>query len=401
MARVVFEGVTKVFAGRSGEVITALRGINLTLADKEMLVLVGPSGSGKTTLLRLISGLEEPTSGTIRMDKQVLNRIAPAQRDVAMVFQQPALYPHMSVFQNMAFGLKLRKCSRTEIQERVTEAADMLGLTECLERKPMALSGGERQRVALGRAIVRRPKLFLYDEPLSNLDPHLRNRMRLEISKIHERLGATTIYVTHDQGEAMTLGRRIAVLDQGLVCQVDEPLNLYDKPADLLVAGFFGAPAMNFFHGTIKQKGEGLEFVMEHGAAEALNEIASLCVGDEAGSDLRRFVDRKVMLGIRPEHICPKLRPPASAPAEQGIVALVNRVDCLGAETQLHLALGGHEFVARIIGQEKIETHNNTLEVEFKMHRAHFFDPSAGKRIGSRGSMETQLASSLTEACAS
>ena len=260
MAQVVLEHLTKVFAGPRGEGIRAVDCVSLTVEDKELLVLLGPSGCGKTTTLRLIAGLEEATTGTVSIDGRVVNGVAPENRDIAMVFQNHALYPHMTAFENMAFGLKLRKVPRAEIAARVGEAAEILGLAACLERKPAALSGGERQRVALGRAMVRRPRVFLFDEPLSNLDAALRQQMRAEIARLRRRLVATMIYVTHDQDEALTLGDRIAVMKQGVIQQVADPMNLYRNPANLFVAGFVGSPPMNFFKGAVVSMRGGLFF---------------------------------------------------------------------------------------------------------------------------------------------
>src|SRR5436309_7043550 len=260
MARVVLENLSKRFTGPGGETIRALDKASLAIEERELLVLVGPSGCGKTTTLRLIAGLEEPTSGTVAIDGQVVNPVPPQDRDIAMVFQNYALYPHMSVYENMAFGLKLRKCPRAETDRRVKAAAELLGLTACLERKPQALSGGQRQRVALGRAIVRQPKVFLFDEPLSNLDPQMRAQMRAEISRLHRRLASTMIYVTHDPVEAMTLGERIAVMREGAIQQVAAPMELYRRPANLFVAGFIGWPPMNLFLGTVLEKGRALFF---------------------------------------------------------------------------------------------------------------------------------------------
>ena len=251
MAKVAFENVVKKF----GDVI-AVNNLNIDVADKEFLVLVGPSGCGKTTALRCLAGLEEITGGTIKIGDRVVNDVAPKDRDIAMVFQSYALYPHLSVYDNMAFGLKLRKVPKEEIKRRVGEAADILGIHELLERKPRQLSGGQRQRVAVGRAIVREPKVFLFDEPLSNLDAKLRVAMRAEISKLHQRLQTTFIYVTHDQMEAMTMATRIAVINKGVLQQLDTPQNLYDHPNNLFVAGFIGSPAMNFFPAKLRKDGD-------------------------------------------------------------------------------------------------------------------------------------------------
>ena len=255
MAEVVLKDVTKVFDRE----VVAVDHLNLKVEHGEFVVLVGPSGCGKSTTLRMIAGLEEVTEGEIYIDGRLVNDLPPKDRDVAMVFQNYALYPHMTVYQNMAFGLKMRKYPKSEIEQRVKEAAEILGITHLLDRKPKALSGGERQRVAVGRAIVRRPKVFLFDEPLSNLDAKLRVQMRTEISKLHSQLGATMIYVTHDQMEAMTMGDRIVVLKDGVVQQVDTPLNLYNRPANRFVAGFIGSPSMNFLEGTLVRE-EGLYF---------------------------------------------------------------------------------------------------------------------------------------------
>src|SRR5512141_3076404 len=253
MARVAFENVVKKYGD-----VTAVNNLNIDVADKEFLVLVGPSGCGKTTALRCLAGLEEITDGTIKIGERVVNDIAPKDRDIAMVFQSYALYPHLSVYDNMAFGLKLRKVPKEEIKRRVGEAADILGIHDLLERKPRQLSGGQRQRVAVGRAIVREPKVFLFDEPLSNLDAKLRVAMRAEISKLHQRLQTTFIYVTHDQVEAMTMATRIAVINKGKLQQIDTPQTLYDKPANLFVAGFIGSPAMNFFPANLRKDGNSL-----------------------------------------------------------------------------------------------------------------------------------------------
>src|SRR6266702_3731404 len=260
VARVVIEHLSKVFTGPRGESIHAVVDASLSVEDKEFVVLVGPSGCGKTTTLRLIAGLEEASSGVISIDGKVVNDLAPRDRDIAMVFQNYALYPHMSVYENMAFGLKVRNHPKEEIDKRVKEAAEILDLLPCLDRKPAALSGGQRQRVAVGRAIVRQPKVFLFDEPLSNLDAKMRVQMRTELTKLHQRLQATMIYVTHDQTEAMTMGDRIVVINDGVVQQTDAPLVLYNEPVNLFVAGFLGSPPMNFVKGTLKGESDSFVF---------------------------------------------------------------------------------------------------------------------------------------------
>ncbi|HUI30374.1 MAG TPA: sn-glycerol-3-phosphate ABC transporter ATP-binding protein UgpC [Candidatus Acidoferrales bacterium] len=291
MARVKLDKISKVYDGG----VVAVEDVSLDVADKEFVVLVGPSGCGKTTTLRMIAGLEEISSGELYIEDRLVNDVAPKDRDIAMVFQNYALYPHMTVFENMAFGLKLRKYSKQEIDSRVREAAEILGITEYLDRKPKALSGGQRQRVALGRAIVRKPKVFLFDEPLSNLDAKMRVQMRAEISKLHQKLGATMIYVTHDQVEGMTMGDRIVVMKSGAVQQIDTPLNLYNNPVNKFVAGFIGSPAMNFFEGHIRRNGK-LFF-------NEVNDGIKLEIPESVESKLSPYAGKNLYLGIRPEHI--------------------------------------------------------------------------------------------------
>jgi multiple sugar transport system ATP-binding protein len=383
MARVVLEHVTKTFSGRNGERIIALQDLNLTVGDKELLVVVGPSGCGKTTLLRLIAGLDEPTSGTLWMDEQSLNSASLATRDVAMVFQHPALYPHLSASENLTFGLRLRGYSKSEINRRASEVAEALGLTAYLERRPMALSGGQRQRVALGRVLVRHPKLILFDEPLSNLDPHLRHQLRLEISEILKRSGATAIYVTHDQAEAMLLGGRVAVLNQGVIQQLAQPLELYQRPANLFVAGFFGSPPMNFFNGTVRRSGEHFLFVMQPRVDDSSSTATKLHIVRGQESLLSSFVNQQLVLGLRPEHIRPGLTSNGAVGGENVLMAMVKAVENLGAETHLRLQQCGHEFIARGTGEESFAK-GKALELEFKMDQAHFFDQASGVRIDCR-----------------
>ncbi|HRI82943.1 MAG TPA: sn-glycerol-3-phosphate ABC transporter ATP-binding protein UgpC, partial [Opitutaceae bacterium] len=297
MARVVIENLVKTYPEKSGPGVTAVKGINLTIEDREFMVLVGPSGCGKSTTLRMIAGLEDISGGTITIDGKVVNNVLPKDRDIAMVFQNYALYPHMSVYDNMAFGLKLRKFPKKEIDARVREAAAMLGLEPYLERKPKALSGGQRQRVAVGRAIVRKPKVFLFDEPLSNLDAKMRVSTRTEISKLHARLGATMIYVTHDQVEAMTMGDRICVMKDGHIMQVAAPLDLYNHPANMYVAGFIGSPPMNFIKGRIKRTGNQLAFIEENTRSTPV----SVQLTDDLAHKAAAYVDKPIVLGVRPE----------------------------------------------------------------------------------------------------
>jgi multiple sugar transport system ATP-binding protein len=373
MACVVLENLTKSFKGPRQETVAADSDLNLTVAHKELLVLVGPSGCGKTTTLRLIAGLEEVSRGTISIDDQVVNNAAPKERDIAMVFQHHALYPHMTARENLAFGLKLRKHSRAEIAQRVGEAAEMLGLADCLDRRPEALSGGQRQRVALGRALVRKPKVFLFDEPLSNLDAQMRVQMRREIAQLHSRLAATMIYVTHDQVEALTLGDRIAVMRGGTLQQVAGPMELYRRPANLFVAGFIGSPPMNFFHGTLAAEGSGLVFREEAATGFKLR------VAEEMRSRLADFTGKKVALGIRPEHIAEKTGTD-DTPAGQVVEALAGVVEPMGPETFLYAANGSHSFAARLradfraVAQQKVS-------LVFDMRHAHFFDPATEMTI--------------------
>src|SRR5512142_1310544 len=317
MASVTYDHVTKKF----GEMV-AVDNLDISVDDKEFLVLVGPSGCGKTTALRCLAGLEEITDGTIKIGDRVVNDIAPKDRDIAMVFQSYALYPHLSVYDNMAFGLKLRKVPRDEIKRRVQEAADILGIQDYLQRKPRQLSGGQRQRVAVGRAIVREPKVFLFDEPLSNLDAKLRVAMRAEISKLHQRLQTTFIYVTHDQTEAMTMASRIAVINKGKLQQIDSPQNLYDKPGNLFVAGFIGSPAMNFFPAKVRKDGSNL-------CVEANGFVVQ--IPDNRTVTYQPYVDREVIFGIRPEDIHNPLFAPPSISASP-VQAKVDVTELMGTE---------------------------------------------------------------------
>ena len=367
MARVLLENLCKTFAGARGEEVRALHNASLSVADKEFVVLVGPSGCGKSTLLRLIAGLEEITSGVIRIDDQVVNKLEPKDRDLAMVFQNYALYPHMTVFENLAFGLKLRKFPRAEIEQRVREVADLLGLAAYLERLPKALSGGQRQRVALGRAIVRRPKVFLFDEPLSNLDAQMRVQMRAEISRLHTRLGATMLYVTHDQVEAMTMGDRIVVMKDGVIQQVADPLTLYQRPANQFVAGFIGSPPMNFFRGTVERQNGDLFFHEKNPAGGGF--VVRLPRG---GTDrFAQLTGQTLTLGLRPEHLAVR----TATPAEQTVTAQVEVVEHLGAETCLHFNTGAHRFVARVPGGLAMSV-NESVPLIFDLDHAHYFHPA-------------------------
>ena len=315
----------------------AVKDFNLEIEDKEFIIFVGPSGCGKSTTLRMIAGLEEITSGTLKIGDKVVNDVEPKDRDIAMVFQNYALYPHMTVYDNMAFGLKLRKTPKDQIDKMVKEAAKILDLEKLLDRKPKALSGGQRQRVAMGRAIVRDPKVFLMDEPLSNLDAKLRVQMRTEISKLHDRLGATIIYVTHDQTEAMTLGTRIVVMKDGVVQQVDTPQNLYNKPGNLFVAGFIGSPQMNFLDATVKVSGKDVDLIVGQYKLRLPAEKAKALI--DGGYD-----GKTVVMGIRPENVTDD----ASVFPDSVVEAKINVYELLGAEVFLYFEVEGFNMTARV-----------------------------------------------------
>ena len=352
------------FWKKYGDVV-AVQDLNLAIEDKEFLVLVGPSGCGKTTALRCLAGLEEITEGEVLIGNQVVNDVAPKDRDIAMVFQSYALYPHMSVYDNMAFGLKLRKLDKADIDRRVQESARTLGIEGLLKRKPKELSGGQRQRVAVGRAIVREPKVFLFDEPLSNLDAKLRVQTRAELSKLHKRLETTFIYVTHDQTEAMTMATRIAVMNKGKLQQLDTPQMLYDHPANLFVAGFIGSPAMNFFNGKV---------VMEEGQMFVDMDTFRVKVPQHDIARYESVVGKDIIFGIRPEDIHkPEFAPP-------GIIAelvdvTVDVTELMGNEIFLYLVNGTHSFTARVDPRTQAEF-GDKLQVAFNMDNFHIFDPS-------------------------
>jgi multiple sugar transport system ATP-binding protein len=366
MASIQLNNVRKVY--REGTQFVAVDGASFSVADGELMVLVGPSGSGKSTLLRMIAGLESITAGDLHIGERRVNDVAPRDRDIAMVFQSYALYPHMSVRQNLGFALKLAKRPRSEIDQRVRTAAGVLGLDAILDRKPRQLSGGQRQRVALGRAIVRDPAVFLFDEPLSNLDAKLRVQMRAEISSLHRRLGATMVYVTHDQVEAMTLGDRIVVLHEGKIQQIGAPLHLYDHPANRFVAGFIGSPAMNFFEGVM----EGGEFVAAGGAFRV--------PVDAIWADrLRPFAGKAVTLGVRPEALYgPRGRQVDArlAPA----TFTVDGVEPLGNEIFVHAHAGEHRVTARVSPQP-LPAPGEPMQLAFDLTRLHFFDPETERSL--------------------
>ncbi len=360
MASITYDHVTK----RFGEVV-AVNDLNIFIEDKEFLVLVGPSGCGKSTALRLLAGLEEVTSGIIKIGDRVVNDVPPKDRDIAMVFQSYALYPHMSVYDNMAFGLRMRKMNRAEIDRRVKEAAQILGIEHLLDRKPRALSGGQRQRVALGRAIVREPQVFLMDEPLSNLDAKLRVAMRAELVKLHRRLETTVVYVTHDQVEAMTMGTRIAVLKDGILQQLDTPQNLYDHPANRFVAGFIGSPAMNFFEARLVAEGE--EMYVDAGSFRVRVPPAQAVVLRE------KRAPAEIVFGIRPEDVYDAAFVPGGLQGGDIVEAQVDVVEPLGAEMYVYLVSGPHTFLGRMDSRTRVWP-GDRMQVVMNMAHMHIFD---------------------------
>ncbi|MBL7223742.1 MAG: sn-glycerol-3-phosphate ABC transporter ATP-binding protein UgpC [Candidatus Brocadiae bacterium] len=369
MAEVRIENVTKVYPGN----VLAVKEATLHIADTELMVLVGPSGCGKSTTLRMVAGLEEISSGTISIGDRVVNDVPPKNRDIAMVFQNYALYPHMSVYNNMAFGLKLRGFKRKEIDERVQEAAQILGITELLERKPKALSGGQRQRVAVGRAIVRKPAVFLFDEPLSNLDAKLRVGMRAELNKLHTRLSTTMIYVTHDQIEAMTLGDRICVMNEGELQQVAPPLEIYDRPVNRFVAGFIGTPPMNFLEGSIVGENGALYF---HEEGEG---PARLRLPEAFREVLAGYVGKAVTFGVRPESISNRAADP-DATDDVAMGVTINVVEPLGDEQILYLSTGKQDLIAKIDAHEKAAV-GQDMEITINVARCHVFDAETGNNL--------------------
>ncbi len=358
MAEVKLDKVYKIYPGN----VMAVEDFNLDINNHEFIVLVGPSGCGKSTTLRMIAGLEEISKGTVRIGERVVNDVPPKDRDIAMVFQNYALYPHMTVYDNMAFGLKLRKFKKSEIDKRVRDAGDILGISELLDRRPKALSGGQRQRVAVGRAIVRKPEAFLFDEPLSNLDAKMRVQMRVEISKLHTRLETTMIYVTHDQVEAMTMGDRIVVMKDGLIQQVAPPTELYDKPVNRFVAGFIGTPPMNFFKGMLLSEGGNLIFKEESFA---------VVVPEMWKDKLGPHIDKPIWFGIRPEDVGSQQARQLTNPAK--IKASVEVIEPMGSETYLYLNTGKHSFIARTESHVRTSV-GEQLELPIYIEKAHFYD---------------------------
>jgi multiple sugar transport system ATP-binding protein len=367
MAEVVLKNVNKIYDGVNKVVTEA----NFKVEDKEFVVLVGPSGCGKTTTLRMIAGLEEISSGEISIDGKLVNNLPPKDRDIAMVFQNYALYPHMTVYENMAFGLKLKKVDKNEIDTRVKEAAKILSLEDYLNRKPKALSGGQRQRVAVGRAIVRKPKVFLFDEPLSNLDAKLRVQMRTEISKLHKQLGATMIYVTHDQTEAMTMGDRIVVMKDGIINQIDTPMNLYNKPINKFVAGFIGSPAMNFIEGKLNEENAFRFISKENGLNLSLDKNLLI--------KLKSYNNKNIWLGIRPEDIEDMNDSRLELNYNQ-IEVKLDLVEPMGNESYLYFTIDNIQFISRITCRE-IPSHGSSRKLKIENNKLHFFDSESEKCI--------------------
>ena len=372
MASLSLRNIYKVYPGD----VVAVSDFNLEIEDKEFIVLVGPSGCGKSTTLRMVAGLEDISSGELYIDGKLVNHIPPKDRDIAMVFQSYALYPHMTVYNNMAFGLKLRKMPKVDIDRRVKEAAQILGIEALLNRKPAALSGGQRQRVALGRAIVREPKVFLMDEPLSNLDAKLRVQMRTEITKLHKRLQTTFIYVTHDQTEAMTMGSRIVVMKDGFMQQQDTPQNLYDYPANLFVACFIGTPQMNIFRVKLEKRGNGVFATFGNNAVMIPEGKIKRMTGD--------YIGKEVYMGIRPENISDDQKLLSTYP-EACIDVDVDVIELMGSETYLYMSTSGKDenFIARV-DPRTTSRGGDKIKVCFDVNRLHFFDVETEKTILSR-----------------
>lgn len=368
MAKVTLKNVCKTYDDN----VEAVNNFNLEVGDTEFVIFVGPSGCGKSTTLRMIAGLEEISSGELYIGEKLSNNVPPKDRDIAMVFQNYALYPHMSVFDNMAFGLKLRKIPKEEIKKRVNEAAEILGISHLLNRKPKALSGGQRQRVALGRAIVRHPKVFLLDEPLSNLDAKLRTQMRTEISKLHQRLKTTFIYVTHDQTEAMTMGDRIVVMKDGNIQQIDSPKNLYEKPCNEFVAGFIGTPPMNFIEAKLIKKNN--KFVLSFDKFEI-----ELPEEKNANGVLQNYLNQNVVFGIRPGALYIKENKPTNK-ILGSFKAEVELTESMGSEVYLYLTVNGKAIIARVRSDTTAKPYE-CLDVYMDVSRIHIFDKNTGKTI--------------------
>lgn len=366
MARVLFDRITKKFGDN-----LVVKNLYLEVEDKSFVVMVGPSGCGKTTSLRMLAGLEKPTSGDIYIGDRMVNNVAPKDRDIAMVFQNYALYPHKKVFDNMAFGLVLRKYPKEEIKKRVIEAANILGITELLDRKPAQLSGGQRQRVAMGRAIVRKPQVFLFDEPLSNLDAKLRVQMRAEISKLHKELNTTVLYVTHDQVEAITLADKIVVMNEGVIMQEGDPLDVYDNPINRFVAGFIGSPSMNFIDVTLVKDDQEF-FVKEQGF--------KIAVPEKFRAFYEKYVGKEVVFGLRPEHIEEFNPASENIPGKEKVNAVIEVIEPMGSETIVFLKILNNEIIAKL--NSKISAkRGEKVNFLFNMNEMHLFDTGTGKTI--------------------
>jgi multiple sugar transport system ATP-binding protein len=366
MAEVKLKQIAKSYDGKT----MTIEDVSFDIHDSELLVLVGPSGCGKSTILRMIAGLEEITAGELFIDGKKVNELPPKDRDIAMVFQNYALYPHMTVYQNMSFGLKIKKVPKKEIDNRVKKAAEILEITELLDRKPRAMSGGQRQRVAIGRAIVRNPKVFLFDEPLSNLDAKLRVQMRVELQKLHQKLQATMVYVTHDQTEAMTLGDRIVVLKDGDIMQIGSPMELYNYPDNKFVAGFIGSPPINFITGIIT-KDSNLWFVQEEAGLKIdLSEVKK--------ENLHHYIDKQVVLGIRPENIKSKASSAGRNPHCQEVK--IDAIEQMGNEILVYSVLGNHQIISRFSPDANVEI-NTMTDTFFNLEKVYFFDNQTGAVI--------------------
>lgn len=366
MSSISLKNVYKIFDDGT----TAVNDFSLEIADKEFIILVGPSGCGKSTTLRMIAGLEHITKGELKIGDRIVNDVAPKDRDIAMVFQSYALYPHMTVYKNMAFGLELRKMPKDEIDKRVREAAKVLDIEHLLKRKPKALSGGQRQRVALGRAMVRSPSVFLLDEPLSNLDAKLRTNMRTEIKKLHQRLGTTFIYVTHDQTEAMTMGDRIVVMKDGIIQQVDSPQNLYKHPQNMFVAGFIGSPQMNFLDAEVKSKNGKIFLSLAENELDVTDSFAKT-------NEIKEYFDKSVKVGIRPEDVTVDNEFIAKNP-DKVLTAKLEVSELMGSESYLYLDYSGQKLTARVAADSPA---NETIELGILTDRIHLFDPNSTANI--------------------
>jgi len=365
MAGIRFENVSKIYQNK----IEAVRDVNFEIKDKEFVVLVGPSGCGKSTILRMIAGLEEISKGKLYIDDKLVNDLPPKNRDIAIVFQNYALYPHMTAYENLAFGLKIKKVDKKTIKTRVMNAANILEIEDLLDRKPKAMSGGQSQRVAIGRAIVRDPKVFLFDEPLSNLDANLRVQMRIEIAKLHKRLDATVVYVTHDQVEAMTLGDRIVLIDKGIIQQIDTPSNLYSNPNNLFVAGFIGTPPMNFVDGQVLNGTEGFRFT---DASQLLN------VNLPSDHPLKNYLEKEVVLGIRSEDI--HSQPEGDDHNYAELECSIKFVEKLGHEVYVYIQLENQQIISRLKSDAEVEE-GISIKLYFNIGKMYFFDKASGECI--------------------